>query len=276
MTNFQARVLVALLYFPALLLSLFDERIFSVVVLLLCSLSWFEYLSFKGQPRTTADWVRWGALILLGSLPAFSKSMGWTIGAALGVWAVALQLYVIRAMIRRRTFEQMQSDISFVLIGFLYISLLFTLFLGIRSYPSGMEAMWFIFFVIGASDSGAYFAGLKFGRKPFFQHISPKKTVEGFWGGMISALLVGGIFHFGLRALDYHIPSLGVCLVMAVLVAAAGVYGDLFESMLKRYYGVKDSGRVMGGHGGVLDRFDAALFGAVPIFFYMVMFGAFQ
>lgn len=126
---------------------------------------------------------------------------------------------------------------------------------------SGLMILCF-FIIIWCSDVGAFVLGVtlgqKFGKK-LFPSISPKKSWIGFWGGMLFALLASaclwwaGILEFPL----YH------CLILAVIMDIAGVYGDLFESQWKRYYDVKDSGKILPGHGGLLDRFDSALM-AIP------------
>lgn len=119
------------------------------------------------------------------------------------------------------------------------------------------------FCIIWGSDVGAYLFGMslgqKYGRK-LFPSVSPKKSWIGFWGGLLTAaaaavaLHYAGIFRFGLA----H------CIAMAVLMNVSGVYGDLIESQWKRHYEVKDSGNIIPGHGGLLDRFDSALI-AIPV-----------
>ena len=119
------------------------------------------------------------------------------------------------------------------------------------------------FAIIWGSDVGAYIFGMSFGQKygkKLFPSISPKKSWIGFWGGLFTAILVAvvlnlvGIFTFDL----IH------CIIMAALLCVSGVYGDLIESQWKRHYDVKDSGKLIPGHGGLLDRFDSALI-AIPI-----------
>ena len=119
------------------------------------------------------------------------------------------------------------------------------------------------FAIIWGSDVGAYIFGMSFGQKygkKLFPSISPKKSWIGFWGGLFTAILVAvvlnlvGIFTFDL----IH------CIIMAALLCVTGVYGDLIESQWKRHYEVKDSGNLIPGHGGLLDRFDSALI-AIPI-----------
>lgn len=119
------------------------------------------------------------------------------------------------------------------------------------------------FAIVWGSDVGAYLFGItlgqKYGRK-LFPSISPKKSWIGFWGGMFLAVLVSVILHFaGIFVLPLH-----HCIILAVLLDVSGVYGDLIESQWKRHYNVKDSGNVIPGHGGLLDRFDSALI-AIPI-----------
>ena len=126
------------------------------------------------------------------------------------------------------------------------------------------------FAIIWATDVGAYLFGItlgqKYGRK-LFPSISPKKSWIGFWGGMFMAVAASVLLHFaGLFCFDIlH------CIIMAVLLCVTGVYGDLIESQWKRHYEVKDSGNIIPGHGGLLDRFDSALI-AIPIgIIYLVM-----
>lgn len=127
---------------------------------------------------------------------------------------------------------------------------------------SGLLLLCF-FIIIWCSDVGAYLLGISLGQKygkKLFPSISPKKSWIGFWGGMLFAVLAGaGLCWAGLLKFPvYH------CIVMAVVMHIAGVYGDLFESQWKRYYEVKDSGHILPGHGGLLDRFDSALL-AIPV-----------
>lgn len=119
------------------------------------------------------------------------------------------------------------------------------------------------FAIVWGSDVGAYIFGITLGQrygKKLFPSISPKKSWIGFWGGMFLAVGVAAVLHFA-GLLPY---SLLHCIFLAVLLDVAGVYGDLIESQWKRHYNVKDSGNLIPGHGGLLDRFDSALI-AIPI-----------
>lgn len=126
------------------------------------------------------------------------------------------------------------------------------------------------FCIIWGSDVGAYIFGMALGQKygkKLFPSISPKKSWIGFWGGMFLAVAVSvTLYYVGLFPLkgDNHVFDLLHCIAIAVLLDIAGVYGDLIESQWKRHYNVKDSGNLIPGHGGLLDRFDSALI-AIPI-----------
>lgn len=134
---------------------------------------------------------------------------------------------------------------------------------------SGMMLLCF-FAIIWGTDVGAYMFGITLGQKygkKLFPSISPKKSWIGFWGGLLTSVLVAVVLHYvGLFNFD-----LLHCIIMAVLLCITGVYGDLIESQWKRHYEVKDSGNLIPGHGGLLDRFDSALI-AIPIgIIYLVM-----
>jgi phosphatidate cytidylyltransferase len=130
----------------------------------------------------------------------------------------------------------------------------------------GSERAWILalVLVVWAYDTAAYFAGRRFGRRPFMHHISPSKTLEGVMGGAVAAVVVGAVL---LGALGRPVLAGAV---FGLLVGAAAQAGDLAESMLKRAAGVKESGRLIPGHGGLLDRVDSFLFAAPVAFFYVV------
>ena len=131
------------------------------------------------------------------------------------------------------------------------------------------------FCIIWGSDVGAYIFGITLGQKygkKLFPSISPKKSWIGFWGGMLLAIVITLVLYYtNLLPLKEGPYTLIHCVAIGVLIDIAGVYGDLIESQWKRHYNVKDSGTIIPGHGGLLDRFDSALI-AIPVaIIYLVM-----
>ncbi|WP_305805820.1 phosphatidate cytidylyltransferase [Stenotrophomonas sp. YIM B06876] len=116
--------------------------------------------------------------------------------------------------------------------------------------------------IVWAADSGAYFAGRSLGKHKLAPRISPNKTIEGLAGGLVAGLLAAGLFGW-IAGIDP--PHLGGLMLVAAVAVLASVLGDLFESLLKRHAGAKDSGNLIPGHGGVLDRIDGVL-AALPVF----------
>ena len=119
------------------------------------------------------------------------------------------------------------------------------------------------FCIIWGSDVGAYIFGMSLGQKygkKLFPSISPKKSWIGFWGGLLTAVIVAVALHYA----GVFTFNLVHCIAIAILLNVTGVYGDLIESQWKRHYEVKDSGTIIPGHGGLLDRFDSALM-AIPV-----------
>lgn len=118
--------------------------------------------------------------------------------------------------------------------------------------------------LIWVNDSFAYLTGKNFGKHKLYSKISPKKTIEGFAGGFIAAI-IGGVFIFYLS--NSH--SLAHWIVIAAIVSVFGTIGDLIQSKFKRQAGVKDSGKIMPGHGGIFDRLDSILYASPFVFLYL-------
>ncbi len=155
------------------------------------------------------------------------------------------------------------------LTGIVYIAGSLSLLTLVRNSPDGMIWIFFMIGIIFAGDIGAYYTGRKFGRRKICPSVSPGKTVEGSLGGVASNIVFGSL----VKALFLPaIPWAGGVL-MFFLIGAAGQIGDLFESMFKRTAGIKDSGVILPGHGGMLDRIDALLFASPVVYlFHIVIF----
>lgn len=160
------------------------------------------------------------------------------------------------------------ANLALTAFGLIYVTLPFSLlnFLAF-SETDGLvryhyELLISLFIFVWASDSGAYILGVRFGRHRLFERISPKKSWEGLFGGIFTSLIAAWILTLIFPQYPPHL-----LVIMAILVVIAGTVGDLVESMIKRSIGVKDSGKFMPGHGGLLDRFDSILLASPAIYF---------
>jgi phosphatidate cytidylyltransferase len=156
----------------------------------------------------------------------------------------------------------------FILLGYLIIPfiILNKIPIGVKGYNPKIIIS--IFVIIWTNDTFAYLVGKNFGKRKLFEQISPKKTIEGFVGGLIFGLLAGYLLS------KYYIQaSLMFWLIISAIVVVFGTLGDLIESKFKRVAQVKDSGKIMPGHGGILDRLDSIIFAAPFVFlFYQIMY----
>lgn len=158
------------------------------------------------------------------------------------------------------------DEAGFVILTTLYVGIGFYFLIETRLGINGFSNILFAFFIIWATDTGAYFIGKTFGKRKLWPEISPKKTVEGAIGGIATACLVAIIFHL----IQPFSHTLALVVIVTVFASIVGQIGDLVESAFKRNYGVKDSGRLLPGHGGILDRFDSMLF--VLPFLHLIQF----
>ena len=169
----------------------------------------------------------------------------------------------------RTTDDKPFTNIGLTFLGILYVAMPFS-FLHIIAFIDGSyqkEIVLGIILIQWASDTGAFFAGSKFGRRKLFERISPKKSWEGFLGGTVLALAFGALIHNYLDILAFW-QWMGIALIIAVV----GTYGDLVESLFKRSMGIKDSGSIIPGHGGFLDRFDSLLLSLPFIALFLKIF----
>ncbi|MEA3279041.1 MAG: phosphatidate cytidylyltransferase [Thermodesulfobacteriota bacterium] len=149
-------------------------------------------------------------------------------------------------------------------IGIIYIPLFLSCLVLIRNGSDGVKWVFFLLLLVFACDTGAYYIGTYMGRRKLCPSISPGKTVEGSIGGIAASLGAGLIFK------NFFLPQMpwGSIMLFCLSIAVVGQVGDLFESALKRSANVKDSGAILPGHGGILDRIDALLFAAPVAFFF--------
>ena len=157
------------------------------------------------------------------------------------------------------------DQISFTLFGILYVAGLGGYYLLIRNLEGGSNLVFFLLLIVWLGDIAAYYWGKYFGERPLAPVVSPNKTMEGAIAGLAGNLIAGVIV--GYFFLD-HIAMVH-CLLVALICGTIGQFGDLAESLLKRHAGIKDSGDVLPGHGGVLDRIDSLLFAGPAFYCYL-------
>ncbi|WML52028.1 phosphatidate cytidylyltransferase [Neobacillus sp. PS3-12] len=165
--------------------------------------------------------------------------------------AIILLLLTYTVITKNRyTFD----DAAFSVLAVVYVGIGFYFFVETRQ--AGLVYIFYSLFMIWATDSGAYFIGKSMGKTKLWPDISPNKTVEGSIGGIICAMIIAALFVF---FTNIHV-TLWWLLGTTIILSAFGQLGDLVESAFKRHFNVKDSGKILPGHGGILDRFDSLLF----------------
>ena len=178
------------------------------------------------------------------------------------VYGLAALLLIYIVLVKNKmTFD----EVGFILLSAFYVGLGFHYFIETRFI--GLEFVVFVLLVVWTTDSGAYFVGRKLGKNKLWPEISPKKTVEGFVGGIVIAVL----FAIAMQLIYPFAQSWLQLIFVTIIASIVGQMGDLVESAIKRHYGVKDSGNILPGHGGILDRFDSLLF-VVPLLHFVHFF----
>jgi phosphatidate cytidylyltransferase len=260
----RLRVLSALLLIPPfLLLVQFGSPLqFNLVVsvaTLLCAWE-FAWLCPLGADLWVATLTVVGSLLwqaaMLGALPA-SLLPPLVVGVALA-----------GSLARGGELRTGVLQAAWVALGIFYPGGLFGCGSLLRGERDGRQLVYFLVFTTWAGDIGAYYVGSRWGRRPLLPRVSPKKTVEGSLGGIAATALVAGL---GSGWLWPRLP-IGTAALVGVVLAIVGMVGDLSESAVKRAANVKDSGSIIPGHGGVLDRLDSLLF-ATPFLYGLAWLG---
>ncbi|MFD2925555.1 phosphatidate cytidylyltransferase [Halobacillus naozhouensis] len=242
-------VVAALIFLPIVMLG---DVIFQAFVYLIASIAIYELMRMKKIARYSLASVI--TLLLMWTL-MYKQGMFWgydlpVTKSELTLLAVLILLSYTVLVKNRFTFD----DVGFLLLSAIYIGMGFYYLIVTRE--EGLQFIFYALFVVWATDTGAYIFGRLFGKHKLWPQISPKKTIEGSVGGVILACVVAYIFHM----IEPFSHSLLIVLLVTILISIAGQIGDLVESALKRHYAVKDSGKILPGHGGVLDRFDSLIF----------------
>jgi phosphatidate cytidylyltransferase len=262
--NLKERVISAVVLLPvAVWLTAVGGWPFAGLVAVAAALCTVELLLMAG-PLGLAE--VYGAVVagLFPLLAALGRLPPWTGLALAGATVGLLSLLLLR----HRSLEEVPLRAGRIVLGWLYCGVLTSTVVGVRQ-AGGAGWVILAFAVTWANDTFAYFAGLSFGKHKLLEEVSPKKTWEGFAGGAVGSLLAALVMQRWWLGADL---STAGALLLGAGAAVVGPLGDLTESLLKRACGVKDSSRLIPGHGGLLDRIDALLF-VIPWIGLFVLLG---
>lgn len=256
-------VIAAALFIPFVI---YGGTPFALVISAIAVIGFYEILKMKGISIFSVPGILGTLALLILVVPD-----EWSIkvlellqyeSKLMVVYGIAALLLIYIVLVKNKmTFD----EVGFILLGAIYVGLGFHYFIETRFI--GLEFVVFVLLVVWTTDSGAYFVGRKLGKNKLWPEISPKKTIEGSIGGIVIAV----IFAIAMQLIYPFASSWGQLIVVTIIASIVGQMGDLVESAIKRHYGVKDSGTILPGHGGILDRFDSLLF-VVPLLHFLHFF----
>jgi phosphatidate cytidylyltransferase len=251
----------------AIIIALGPGWLLLILVVLVTAGGMMELLSLL-VPETKS-WVRIVTLAtsLLLPLATYWKGVLGLSTATVAVIFVALTIHLLLYAQQKAILQSLGA----MVFAQLYIPFLLSHVLLLFQVPSGRRWIFFLFFVIFAGDTGAYYAGQRWGRHKLWPAVSPGKTVEGALGGLLSSLATSLLV--GKLLLSLGESGVSFLLSLGLVIASVGQMGDLMESMIKRVSKVKDASSILPGHGGLLDRLDSLIF-AFPLTYYGVVFFA--
>lgn len=227
---------------------------------LLSALAFYEY-NRLGAVKVRDSWL--DTLGMLAALSVAPAVFFCGTAALAPVMTGSVFVFFLFGMFRGREFRDTASDAAFKAMGLAYAALPFAFLPLIKSMREGELWILFLFAIIWANDTLAFAVGKSMGRHKLCPEISPKKTVEGAIGGLAGGAIAAFFLSFWIEG------PLWILIAVSVALGIIGVIGDLSESVLKRAAGVKDSGALLPGHGGVLDRVDSLLFAIPALYFYL-------
>jgi phosphatidate cytidylyltransferase len=237
---------------------------FALLIALVCLLSMREY--FQMALNKNAGGI-YPPLTMLGYVLGVSIIWAAYSNSASFILAIITANFLLCGFFllpRYKTDPSIVGAVAMQVQGMVYIPVLISGLVRIRNTEAGILWIFFLLAIVFAGDIGAYYAGSYLGRHKLCPSVSPNKTIEGSIGGLCANLLIGGI----IKAMFLPALPWTASLAMFLLIGASGQIGDLYESALKRSVQIKDSGTLLPGHGGMLDRIDALLFASpVALFF---------
>jgi phosphatidate cytidylyltransferase len=223
----------------------------------------YEFFRMALPERTVEVWPAASCSALMMFIP-FCGEDRLVLASITGFFLAFALLFLFRI----RDITIAAREIAYVILGFIYIPFLLMHLVMLHQTTYGWQWLLVIMLIVMTNDSAAYYTGSAFGKHRLYPLVSPKKSIEGALGGLVGSV-VGTLL-----AKFTFFPQLPLAdaLITAVVIGILGQTGDLFESLLKRSFGVKDSGSSIPGHGGVLDRLDSIIFAAPAMYYYVIYF----
>ena len=261
------RVISGILFLPVFYLVAWKlpPAYFTAFVLAAAAVGQYEFYRMaraRGAHPLLTLGIALGALIVLEFHHPLLPEMGRFFPVAAG-----MLLIMVARLFSPRPVDGALEDVASTFLGAFYVAMLFAFQVAIHTGADGKQWLVFLYFIIWASDIGAYSIGIPFGKHRLFEKVSPKKSIEGFIGALVASAAMA------LLCRAWFMPPIGMGEVVgiALVLTVVGTIGDLAESLLKRAAGVKDSGGLIPGHGGILDRMDSMLFAAPVLYYYLRM-----
>ncbi|MEC1179320.1 phosphatidate cytidylyltransferase [Metasolibacillus meyeri] len=244
-------VIAAALFIPFVV---YGQLPFTLLVYAMAAVGLYEILKMKGISIFSVPGILGAFTLFTILLPKnfAAKIIEITSYTKFELLIIAVILLLVYSVIVKNHFTF--DDVAFVILSTLYVGIGFYYFIETRE--AGLVFVIFALLIVWTTDSGAYFIGRRFGKNKLWPEISPNKTVEGFVGGIAVAVMAAVIMQL---IVPFNISWL-LLIIIVIVSSIFGQMGDLVESAIKRHYDVKDSGTILPGHGGILDRFDSLLF----------------
>jgi phosphatidate cytidylyltransferase len=268
--NLYTRTITGIIFTALIIGSLiFNPLAFAAVIFVMMMVGLLEFFrlaeSQKIYPQRFLGFIAGAIIFIIIALAALGMISAWYLALlpSLSFVFFIAELY--------RTKPNSLLNIAFSIFPMVYIAIPFAMLIFLMNpLVTGENPHWHIlfafFFILWSNDTFAYLVGMAVGKHKLFEKISPKKTWEGTIGGIFFGLLAAFILSLFFKEL-----MLWQWLVAAMIINISGIFGDLSESMLKRHFNAKDSGSILPGHGGILDRFDAVIFSAPLLFCYLFL-----
>lgn len=266
-------VIAVLLLIPVLIFS--NTIVFPIAFGLLALVAIYEMYACVGLKK------RWGLMAMVWLVTGGTMAVTWLYVGETEFSTILTRLFFVLAFMSLTLAVLSKgkiaiTDLSVALVMTFYITYGFSSILLLRQAPNGAYIYLLVFLSAWLTDTGAYFTGVFFGKHKLIPDVSPKKTVEGAIGGIVTCVLTFIIYGFVVSKISGPTPHYLRLAIVGALVSVASMIGDLIASLVKRKYDIKDYGKIFPGHGGVLDRFDSVL-ATAPILWilidYLPLFG---